>query len=382
MTAKPSYGDGLFLVAYTLCLLDAILIGYSTFAELAPAGAVSRVLIILAAVMIVAKLCTDRYYNVSDIVKMVLIGGLLFVVYLRSGYNHILYLLLVVLGIRNISTEHILRIDFFLKLILIALIVLSSSVSVISNYIMKRTGSEILRFSMGFNHPNTLASMMLSLVLEEAILSRRSGGLAYTLIVWSLGAVVLLITNNRTAILLMFVFPVLLSLLRLRSEKDMPVLLQRILQLFYPVMMLFSWLCMLYSRKSRFFSAIDAAMSYRYYNCLRLYNRYGIDLLGQRVKLVSVKTARETGGSIALLDVSFLRALIQCGPGVIVVLAYMYWRLFRDVCQENDRLLCLVTCLFLAFGLCESGFNNVYLNFTLLFAASSLYEKPLPAGRA
>ena len=71
-------------------------------------------------------------------------------------------------------------------------------------------GSPQLRYSLGFNHPNTLASLVLSLVLEEAWLTRRRPGVAYTFLLL-LGVVPLyLLTRNRTALGLIIVFPLLL----------------------------------------------------------------------------------------------------------------------------------------------------------------------------
>jgi len=374
LNARNNYGPVLFLLAYSLCMLDAIVLEYSTFSEFHYASLFSKGLLAAAFLLVLVKLFLDRFYDLSCFLHMAVIGLVLLVTFLRSGYYHVYYLLIVFLGIRNIRPKDLLEVDFRMKAALILFVVLSSATTVIGNYITQRTGSSVLRFSMGFNHPNTLASLMMGMIFEEAVLSERKVSWTYTMVLWAIGLGLFLITSNRTAVLLIFLFPVCLLSLHERSDDPSAARSTLLMQLQYPLYSAFSFLCMEYSRKIRFFSWIDRALSNRYYNSLRLFRKYGLSLFGQKVKLVSVRAARATSSSIALLDVAYLRMLIQSGPLAMIVYAYLYARYLRTAVFARDRRLCLVTGLFFLFGICESGFNNVFLNFTLLFAAASAYR--------
>lgn len=81
--------------------------------------------------------------------------------------------------------------------------------------------------------------------------------------------------------------------------------------------------------------------------------------------------------SIALLDIAYLRMLIQAGPLVVALVAMLYFRLMKFTCLMSDGYTLLIVVLLMIFGLCESTFNNVYMNFTLVLACQVLYETDL-----
>ena len=81
--------------------------------------------------------------------------------------------------------------DFSVRFALSVLIVSCSLLGIIENYITYRTGSTVLRYSMGFNHPNTFASIILSLILEEAWLNKRKANGFYIVAVWCVSATLL-----------------------------------------------------------------------------------------------------------------------------------------------------------------------------------------------
>jgi len=54
-------------------------------------------------------------------------------------------------------------------------------------------------------------------------------------------------------------------------------------------------------------------------------------------------------------------------------MAWMHVRAVKDACVVNDRHTLLILCIFAAFGVSESGYNNVYMNFSLLFGAAAMF---------
>lgn len=378
LSRRTDWGFVLFIGAYILCMADALLFGYSTYAALRYSQALSYGFRILASVLLLAKLVRDRFYPLKTFLFMVLTGGILSLCFLRSGYSHIFYLMVLILGIRNVDVQRVLRVDFFARLFFVIFILLSGLL-VIENYSTSRTGSDIVRLSVGFNHPNTLAALVLSLVLEDALLFRRKSTVVYTLVVWTIAAGVLFVTANRTSVALMVLFPILLFLVSLKSTGNMNAFFAAAAVWSCPVAAGFSYQSMKLCRKSSLFFWLDRLSGYRFYNCQRLLNTYGIPALGQKVNLISVRIARKTKSSIALLDVAYLRMLIQGGPIVLLLLISMYMRGVYCACRENDKLLVMIFVLYALFGLIESGFNNVYMNFSLLLAAGYLYPAPVRA---
>ena len=370
---KSDLDHVLFTSAYLLCLVDALIFGYSTFSAIPYAGAISLMLRISAAVLVLIKLMLDRHYSLGLLICLVTVGMVLLFAYIKSGYSHIFYLLIICLGMRNVDEETIISLDFWTRIVLCLLVIVCGLTGIIENYITYRTNSSVLRYSLGFNHPNTVASLALSLILEEAWINRRRTTGFYVVIVWTIAIITYLITANRTAVLIMVVFPVALLLV-----KDQPVENSEkrnggfAFATLFPVTAAFSYVAMILCRSSTFFRIVDIALSNRFYNARVVFNSYGIPLLGQQVALVSVKAARLTNSSIALLDVAYLRLLIQAGPIVLVLLSMLYGSVMNHTWGKN-YLLALILYVFIIFGLCESGFNNVFMNFTLLFAAKELF---------
>jgi len=143
----------------------------------------------------------------------------------------------------------------------------------------------------------------------------------------------------------------------------------------------FSITAMMLCQRVPLFREFDLLMSNRFWNSLKVYRQYGISLLGQRVQLLSVRLARVQHESPILLDVAYLRTLIQAGPIILLLYAALYISAFRKASLVQDRYSILVYMLFMLYGMFESGFNNVYMNFTLLIALRAWYAQEwLPAG--
>ena len=371
--------DGLYLLAYLLCMADAILISYTTLNGTAAAHHVSVFLRYSSLLLMIGKLMWDGKQRLTSLLftcaACLLIGAALF----RSGYNHLFYLLVACLGVWNVDVKKVLWIDFAARLFLTLFIITGALLGAIENYITYRMGSPQLRYSLGFNHPNTLASLAMSLVLEQAWLTRRRPGVAYTFLLL-LGVVPLyLLTRNRTAIMLTAAFPLLLPYaFRRRPLRKVA----RIAWMLFPLLVIsFSITAMMLCQRSLLFREFDLLMGNRFWNSLKVYRQYGISLLGQRVQLLSVRLARVQHESPILLDVAYLRTLIQAGPVILLFYAALYISAFRKASLAQDRYSILVYTLFVVYGLFESGFNNVYMNFTLVLALRAWYgQERLHAG--
>ena len=79
-----------------------------------------------------------------------------------------------------------------------------------------------------------------------------------------------------------------------------------------------------------------------------------------------------------MLDVAYLRLLIQAGPVVVLLLAWLYGKTMKESWHLRDRMTCLILGIFVIFGLCESGFNNMLMNFTLVLVVKPLFDADLP----
>lgn len=364
----------LFYSAYLLCLVDGLVFGYSTMADLPYARLFSMALRLCAAVLVLTKLILDRKYSLKLLLTLVAVGAGTLLSFVRSGYSHVFYLMILCLGLRGVDVERAIRLDFWARMLVCLFIVLCAAIGLTENYITHRTGSQVIRYSMGFNHPNTMASLVLSLMLEDAWIHRRHAAGFYTLVIWTVAGITYLISANRTAVALMVLLPGILLLTGSRPLNP-EGRGRKICVALFPGAAILSWLAMILCRSSGLLRGLDALLSNRFYNAGVLYKAYGASMLGQKITLVSVKTARLTNSSIALLDVAYLRLAIQAGVVILGLLAVLYGRAFRRAWDRGSRLQVVILAIFVLFGMFESGFNNVFLNFTLLLAAQTLFPE-------
>lgn len=372
-TIKTGYA--LFVPAYIMCMLDALLISLSTFGDLPYASYVSIALRVGSALLVISKLILEQRYSLSLLLYMILTGLLLTVVFFRSTYNHIFYLLLFMLGTRCVDTESIVRLDFYLRIGLMLLIIFCSLTGIVENYITYRTGTQDYRYSLGFAHPNTFASLIMLLMLEDAWLHKRRFNVLYMLAMLVTAVLVFVITLNRTAVMIIMLFPFMLLLTRNRKNKSRISGKATVMgQLAFPLAVIISVLAMNLCTENPIFGLLDKLMSNRFTNCAVLYERYGIPLFGQRVELVSMKIARREQINIALLDVAYLRTLLQAGPLVLLLMGWLHFNAVRYAVSQNDRVKLLVICIFAAYGISESLYNNVFMNFSLVVGACGVFD--------
>ncbi len=370
---KSNADQTLCFSAYYLCLIDAFVLGLSTFSALPFKNTLSLMLRMCALGLVLIKVVIDRYYTLNMLLSFACVAGVFLLTYLNSSYSHLLYLCVVCLSLRYIDVKQFVTIDFWSRLSVGLFIMLCGLLGIIENYITYRTGSTTLRYSIGFSHPNTLATIAFSLILEDAWLKKREVTKWYTLLIWIIAGIVYAITTNRTVVYLMILFPIALLFVQHRG-------IDRTLQreggkryaMLFPLAIVFSFMLMQLCDTIGIFDTLDNFLSNRFHNAANLYDVYGIPLLGQNVTLVSVKAARLNSTAIALLDVAYLRMLIQAGPLALLVLTVLYTNIMHKAWKQNDGVLSLILIMYVCFGLCESGFNNPYLNFTLILAAKEL----------
>jgi len=374
MLRRVTRDDLLFSLIYLFGMVDSIALSLSTVGDL-PHMDVIRMGLRLGALCLLAIKCViDRKYGLRPLIFMAAAGIILLLSFVRSKYNHIFYLLLVVVGMRRVDVRRMVRFDFVARVLMIIVIVTLSLTGVIENFVTYRTGSTDLRYSLGFLHPNTLASLVMTLVVSDAWLNRRRFEPLYAGAVLMIALATYAVTLSRTSLLMMLLFPLLLiPVTRIEYKNPISRLTAFAARWMLPAAALMAFVMMLNVDRSAIVKSVDLLLSKRFANAQRVYNWHGLSLLGQYVKLVSVKTAREENVMIAMLVVAYLRCMIQAGLLTLGVMTAMYRRMAQYACARNDRYTLMIMVLFVVYGFMESGFNNVYMNFSMLIAAGGMY---------
>lgn len=222
---------------------------------------------------------------------------------------------------------------------------------------------EVLRHSMGFNHPNYFGMKIFQLSACYVYLHWQS--LKKRDLLWGILVIAFLdwVPHSVTSILCTALLLVLAAAGRLLETKK-PCLLEP----FKTVLLLSAFLCIaatvfitLYVMDWPVCQALDAWMSYRLSYANRIYKIYGISFLGQQIS------------SRYLLDSGYMDLILR--SGLLVYLTFLAVYLANMMYHRKNTALFILLCTFAFYGIMEYGVYLIARNIFLLSMADLLYSR-------
>lgn len=231
--------------------------------------------------------------------------------------------------------------------------------------------------SFGTYHPNMFAAMVSSASLAWGYLQYKihpykiSGGLL------TVSVFLYLLTMSRTnsVIVAFFAFMILIYKMmeRTHTEKLLNLLKITVLAAMGGAIYL-----MLFYQQIQEGLLSDANFLVRFSQGYGIYQRYGISLFGNQIKLVTVAEAIASGKSAAILDSAYLSLLLNHGLAATVLFLFCQMKIFKRAIQKRNYMIILIATLYAVSGFMEQNIFIVYYNFTLLTTFGKLvpqYEK-------
>lgn len=323
--------------------------------------------ILLACGCFAVKMLLTKY-TVKEFLIVAALGILFLTAFLRSGEKGILFAGMTILGIKDVDIKKIFRLGFgiwcctFFGIVLIHLFGLSNDLI----FAHKKLGlGYILRYSLGFPHPNVLQISYVT-------------WMAFFLYLWQPGtkkqwAVMgLLFLGNcyfflysisYTGIILATVY--LIGYCYFTMRRSFSRLEKILIQLILPVCALFSILGPVLI-KGKLFDIFNKILNTRFKLSNYFLTNQPLSLLGSAL----IEAPDHYG-----IDCSYVNCLLLYGVILFVLIMAGYFFLVRQcVQQERRRELAMLSGFFIA-GISEPFlFNSSFKNLTLLFLGGYLYE--------
>ena len=263
--------------------------------------------------MLMLLLSIDVFFSsLGNFILFLVISIVLVFMYINQGYNELIFPLLAFFCIKTIGLQTTLKVDFYIRLSSIALIIILSSFNyLLSNNVINSVNGK-LRYSLGFSNPNALSQMLFVLFLESIILRFSKNRIRFTIFILFDLLIVLFVSKSRTTIILMIAFLFINYFLTKHFNLLMRHQWVRLSLIGLPIIffMLMFVLVSLYREKDiAFFNNLNFVLSNRLGLAAFYLNKYPITLWGQRI--VTHSGIGLSSINYGALDIGYINLLIK-----------------------------------------------------------------------
>lgn len=324
--------------------------------------------------MCILNIALGNWYSLNEILIVWTTLLLTFVISIFSGDYQFLYLLLVMLSVKNVDLDGLLKLVFLIQVFSYVLILIFNYLGIIESRIVYRDGG--IRNSLGFWHPNTTGALLLSIFLIMMYLTRRKKFLFPLLLINIANYYINVYAQSRTSQGLIIFASVLFMVnwaFEKLTEDRQSKMLNWFVRFLFPVMIFFSViLCFLYARGSNWLIEMNRYLSGRLNLGLYFLKNYKLSLFGQKVLFASPNSSQNevVGLTYLVLDNAFLKLLVSKGIAACLILSGYYYLLFaKFLNNRQSNILALIVIVFLLFAFNEQVGLTFEFNFTLLFSS-------------
>ena len=266
------------------------------------------------------------YVRNSGFFMVSLIGIMLFITFLvrlgNDNVNFILYTIILILSVGDMEVDDIVKVTFYLQVILLCITVLPAAIGIIHNEAQYSENGVRLRHLLGFRYCTDSANFYLSIILEYIYLYRKKGiGIIKTIIFISIGYYIYAQTDTKEAFLLVILAFIMERLLR-PFDFRRSYTLRAIIKYQYWGYALVSIISSILYVKNGALEKINVALNSRLDLAHRGLMKWGVKIFGVSVKWIS------KGSTYNYIDSSFINVLICYG--ILLFLFLLIGRLFAS----------------------------------------------------
>jgi hypothetical protein len=291
----------------------------------------------------------------------------------HTGNSDTAMVVWLICGAKSIDMKKIVKTLFRSNFVGVALVLVLVAVGIIENSTYTR-GSGLVRYSMGFYHPNTFSAYMFQLEALYMLYKSDKIKILDSFIILIVTIWVHLVTDSNTAFILMiclFVlsFAISIKKLNVRYIKSMYEFWVDKLKYIGIIMPFFVFLLTFtYNEGTGIFKGTLLA---RVTQAAIYFKIYRINLLGHAIEL----NYNMNNTNLETLDNAYIYLLLT--SGIIIFLLYIYSniRLIVNSAKEQNYIFLSILVLYSIYGFSETYMVRFPLNFTLIFLTQIIWKK-------
>ncbi|ARK33802.1 hypothetical protein EQK45_04850 [Lactiplantibacillus plantarum] len=363
-----SVREKFFFLLYAAYEITYYIFGQSTINTFFNTSSITFSVNLLVIIGLTFFVATNKY----DLIQFVLIFvGIIMGLYAYSvlRLNVLLITVLFMAAAKNIHLNQFIKKDFMLRTILLVGIILANRLGFVPSNTGLRVGTiTIVRDSLGFGQFNITGALIMICVLEYVYLNfQRMTSLAYQWIVIII-VLTLALTNSRGSMLAATLYT-LASWLFQHHNKEARYWTKKLIgyakYMFGFLTVVSTIAVVLFSYKSTMWQFINKVTSDRINILNQYYEKFGIHILPQQV------TNYRSAG-IIVMDNIYVTLAIQYGLIVILLFVIYYYIVCAEALKKNNIQFILMLVALMIFGIIESSFFIVGINFTVMMIFSNM----------
>lgn len=274
-------------------------------------------------------------------------------------------------GAKGISIKSSIKSILYSQILSVGFIFILAYMGIIENITYLRSNGGI-RYSMGFDHPNTFAARILQIEIIYLYLRNKKINLLDSIILFSLGYMPYNYSNSRTAFyitILIVMYSVLYIVFKKFNIKKLFIFLFSKLIKISPIGVIGILVLLINFNKiipalGKFFSGTILSRV----NLMGQYlQNYKINLFGQVLEITYKNKDIYSTTDFFTLDNSYLYLLLSFGMVNFIIFFLAYIKSIKVLWSKDDYFAIYSIILFFIFGLFETMFIRFSFNFTLVF---------------
>lgn len=280
------------------------------------------------------------YIRNSKIIPVIFTGIMIFIALFvtlgNANVNFIFYTMLLILSSRRIEADKIIKVTFYLQLILLCITVVPAALGIIYNEAQYSENGLRLRHLLGFRYCTDSANFYLSFILEYIYLCREKKiGIIKSIVFILIGYYIFIQTDTKEAFLLIVLAFVLERIFRPFDFRK-SYTLRSFVKYQYWIYAIVSIIgAGLYVKDGRL-EKINVALNSRLDLANQGLMKWGVKILGVSVKWIS------KGDAYNYIDSSFINVLICYGILMFLFLLIGYTTIGCRAIEGNDQRLYVV----------------------------------------
>lgn len=324
-----------------------------------------KVFLVAAFLCIAVKMCITEY-TYREWGSILFLLALSTIVYRVSGEKGVLICMVTVTAMKNVSVKRAFQVGLIVWSVAmgvrfcVSLIFIENVETAVQ---IKNITGAVLRYFMGYPHPNTLHISYLILTAFVIYCFKETYGLKHLLILAAGNLFLFLYSYSFTGALTVMIYICLSYYVSQRTISRAEYFLVR---LFFPFCVLFSIIFPIVLR-GRAYELADRIFNNRINFARHFLTVDNMSLLGNN--LASITT------NIITMDNAFIFALVTYGIPIFLLICAAYITLVSQYIKDKKKIELAMICCFLAAGITEPFlFNTSFKNLTLLFIGELFFQ--------
>ena len=315
-------------------------------------------------------------FDIKSVIKIVICSLIVCIVSVVSGDKKLLKLILFIIAIKDVSFDEFIKKDFLFKFVLMILVLFLFAMG-FTNPTNAYRADGIIRYSMGFQHPNNFSVYTLSLCFDCIYVYKNKKNLFQYILIFISFIANYYLADSRTGVFILFF---VLLYLFIPKKLIIKIMENKIVKLFitnlFVILFILSLFCTVnyVGKRNEFIYQIDAITSRRVFLANQYLKKYpAVSLFGHNMIETSRYIDLEINPHYLPLDNAYMYILLRFGVLVVALLIYLYFVTIKCAYKMKNYTLIFVLTLWTTYAVMEATYISIDYNPFLLAFSYAFY---------